>query len=311
MSHEDDAGRPPPVEPADDAKTARRRVLRRNFAERFRLQQARVREWICFQEIAVAFAEFYARGSVPNEEERTRNYDRLVRDLLDGDFEEHGRSMVRYLNSWSERSHMTREWLGNVIEEYAKEQEAWLKIWGDSGRLPPNTVRSRFLDHCWIPRRMYDRWRVKHSLPTLPRFTPTEPDRRPITDPVVQPAPVRPVVQAEPVPPDAQPEEVQDPSKAAPSTTAGKRAGRRGPKPGRVDRYGADDRALFPTIIEMISTGGSVRAAALQLAEQGKITGHGSKESRAKRLERKFLRHRSHEEKAATEARKLDPTKSH
>jgi hypothetical protein len=76
--------------------------------------------------------------------------------------------------------------------------------------------------------------------------------------------------------------------------------GRRGPKPGTVSRYGEADRALFAEMDKLIPQAGSARAAALQLAWDGKISGDGTEESGAKRLERKYLQHK-----------KLAPTKSH
>jgi hypothetical protein len=36
-------------------------------------------------------------------------------------------------------------------------------------------VRSEYLDHCWIPRRLFNRWLAKHELPLSPvRFEPQE-----------------------------------------------------------------------------------------------------------------------------------------
>ncbi|HKD27372.1 MAG TPA: hypothetical protein VKC66_15915 [Xanthobacteraceae bacterium] len=58
----------------------------------------------------------------------------------------------------------------------------------------------------------------------------------------------------------------------------------RGPEQGTVNRYGEDDRALFPAMDQLIPQVGSAWAAALQLATGGKIRGTGSVESKAKRL---------------------------
>jgi hypothetical protein len=122
-----------------------------------------------------------------------------------------------------------------------------------------------------IRRADFERWRVRYERSTSPaRFEPT----------------------------------VSRSSAAAPAVL--KKPGRRGPEPGRVDRYGKVDRALFKAIDELISTGqvGSVRAAALRLAEQGKISGEGTVENRAKRVERKYFKHRN-------SIPKLDPIRSH
>ncbi len=67
---------------------------------------------------------------------------------------------------------------------------------------------------------------------------------------------------------------------------------RRGPEPGTVDRYGAKDRALFPELKALLADGLSVTAAALRLAEEGKIAGVGASGSKAKRLADRYRRER-------------------
>jgi hypothetical protein len=135
---------------------------------------------------------------------------------------------------------------------------------------PIETVRSAYLGRCWIPRYMFNRWLARHELPLSPaRFLPAEPD-----------------------------------SSATSPATPRKQASRpRGPQPGTVSRYDKDDRALFPAMDELIPQAGSARAAALLLARDGKITGTGTEESLAKRLERKYLQHKN--------SLLLAPTKSH
>jgi hypothetical protein len=65
--------------------------------------------------------------------------------------------------------------------------------------------------------------------------------------------------------------------------------GRRGPKPGTVDRYGEADRALFPELAEIIRANNlSPTAAAVRLAECGKVLGAGTPLSRAKRLVKRY-----------------------
>jgi len=63
---------------------------------------------------------------------------------------------------------------------------------------------------------------------------------------------------------------------------------RPGPTPGALRRYEAADRALFPEIRRLTRNGMSTFAAALKLARGAikgkKVGGHGSEESRAKRL---------------------------
>jgi hypothetical protein len=80
----------------------------------------------------------------------------LVQDLLDGDFEEGGRSKVLYLHPYTKMDCLTRQMLLDVLE---LEQ----------------SVRSEYLDHCWLPRLLFDRWLAKHELPASPpRFLPRD-----------------------------------------------------------------------------------------------------------------------------------------
>ena len=65
--------------------------------------------------------------------------------------------------------------------------------------------------------------------------------------------------------------------------------GRRGPKPGTVDRLGEPDRALFPNIKRIMKKGPtSCHAACIELAEAGKVKGTGTLLNRAKRLAQRF-----------------------
>jgi hypothetical protein len=101
---------------------------------RFAEDQRRKREWINFAEIADWCSE--VDGSVvPNESARASAYEKLQRDLLEGDFEENGRSRVLYLHPWTVKAKVTRQWMENMIETH-----------------PPATIRSKYLDHCWLPR---------------------------------------------------------------------------------------------------------------------------------------------------------------
>jgi hypothetical protein len=64
----------------------------------------------------------------------------------------------------------------------------------------------------------------------------------------------------------------------------------RGPRRGTLNRYGESDRALFNEIEKIMHTEQkSANAAALRLARDGKISGHGSQESLAKRLAGRFM----------------------
>jgi hypothetical protein len=65
---------------------------------------------------------------------------------------------------------------------------------------------------------------------------------------------------------------------------------RKGPAPGTVDRYGASDRALYPKLKRLMRKQSmSATAAARQLADDGKVAGVGSPESRARRLATRYL----------------------
>jgi hypothetical protein len=207
---------------------------------RFISRQRRGRQWISFREIVEWLSEIDGRG-VPNETARDNAYNMLQRDLLAGDFEEHGRSMVLYLHPVTPIGRMTRDRLQDALDTF-----------------PINTVRAAYLGRCWMSRRMFDRWLAKHQLPASPsRFLPTEPEA------------------------------------GSPQTPSQQANRRRGPKPGTVARYDEADRALFGEVSALIPQVGSAHAAALQLARDGKLKGNGTEESRAKRLERKYLKYKN------------------
>jgi hypothetical protein len=117
---------------------------------RFIQRQRRKREWISFREIAEWLSEINGRG-VPNETARDNAYNMLQHDLLAGQFEEAGRSMVLYLHPATPMGRMTPERL-----------QSWLDTF------PVERVRSAYLGRCWIPRRMFDRWLAFHEHPPSP-----------------------------------------------------------------------------------------------------------------------------------------------
>jgi hypothetical protein len=64
---------------------------------------------------------------------------------------------------------------------------------------------------------------------------------------------------------------------------------RKGPEPGALDRYGNYDRALYPELERLISKERmSLTAAARQLANEGRVSGIGTGESRARRLAKRY-----------------------
>jgi hypothetical protein len=119
---------------------------------RFAQTQLRKREWLNFEEIAVLCSELNGSG-VPDEAARENAYRNLELGLLNGDFEENGRSRVLYLHPSTVKTRMTREWYRDVVE---------YNYDGCQGR-------SQFLPWCWISRSMYERFAAEHYLPIAPQ----------------------------------------------------------------------------------------------------------------------------------------------
>ena len=124
----------------------------------------------------------------------------------------------------------------------------------------PESLRSQYLDHCWIPRSLFQRWQATHNLPVEPpRFEP-----------------------------------MQGGSRAPRPKAKGELPSRRGPAPGTVDRYREVDQVLYPELERiMLNYHKSTYAAAFELAEANKVQGSGTADSRAKRLAQRFKRDRS------------------
>jgi hypothetical protein len=119
--------------------------------ERFTEAQLGARKWINFAEIA-EWCSKEDQSIVANMEKSATAYDTLARDLLTGMFEENGRSRVLYLHPATAKARMTREWLRDAIDNNYD---------GDHGR-------TQYLAHCWIPRRLFERWLTKHRLAESP-----------------------------------------------------------------------------------------------------------------------------------------------
>jgi hypothetical protein len=215
--------------------------------ERFTEIQRSTREWINFAEIAKWCAD-ESGGVVPNEEFRAAAYQKFQHDLLEGDFEEDGRSKVLYLHPYTSKARMTRGWLTHLTEVYDR-----------------TTINSEYLAHCWIPREFFGRWLAKHRMQASPpRFEPKWPT-----------PPATTVTQASKV---VAPPVGHGAGDAAPK-------GPFGPEPGKLRRYGPADRALFPELERIMAEKKMSRsAAALDLALADRIDGVGTPQSRAKRL---------------------------
>jgi hypothetical protein len=133
-------------------------IRRRRTAgiERFTKIQRDKREWINFGEIAEYCSE--ESGVVPNEVARETAFEKLLADLLEGDFEKSGVSQIMYLHPYTSKTRMTREWLIGLLE-FKNADRA--------------TIISQYLAHCWMPRVLLERWLAKHRMEPGPqRFEP-------------------------------------------------------------------------------------------------------------------------------------------
>ena len=205
-----------------------------------------------FAEIAEYCSE--ESGIVSNEVARETAYEKLLADLLDGDFEENGVSQIMYLHPYTSKTRMTREWMADLL------------AFKDADRA---AIISQYLAPCWMPRAFSERWFAKHRMePRPPRFGPKRQTPSAITRPSV--TKVGSTI--------AQPAIVHIVSGA-------RRQRRFGPEPGTLRRYEDADRALFSDLERiMVEKQKSPSAAALELAQAGQVKGFGTPESRAKRL---------------------------
>ena len=151
----------PDCEPPADARERRRRRARAARIRRFTERQRQTREWINFAEIA-EWCSKEIQSIVPSEEKRAAAFDCLASDLLAGEFEENGRSQVRYLHPITSKEWMTRKSLQDAIENNYDNHHG----------------RSQYLPYCWIPRRLFERWLANHRLEQSPaRFQARGPER--------------------------------------------------------------------------------------------------------------------------------------
>ena len=149
-------GKHPETEGVTSEKRRRSLAWRQGRIERFTRTQRQQRAWINFAEISEWCAEL-GGAVVPNEAARASAYEKLQRDLLEGEFEENGRTRVLYLHPRTVKAKMTGSWMHDMIDTF-----------------PPATIRSEYLDHCWLPRNLFQRWLAKHHLPASPpRFEAT------------------------------------------------------------------------------------------------------------------------------------------
>jgi len=133
-----------------DQRTRQWRTARiKRFEERQRISRkcinlGEIAEW-CSEENSIE----------PNEDKRAWAFEKLADDLLDGEFEEGGRSRVHFLHLHTGKR-VTSEWFRDVIKH---------NMDGRCGRF--------ILAHSWFPRRLFDRWLARHRQPeSPPRFEP-------------------------------------------------------------------------------------------------------------------------------------------
>src|SRR5262245_10437589 len=149
------------VERLEDSTKERVRLYsirrwRTSRIERFTKIQRDKREMINFAEIAEHCSE--ESGIVPNEVAQETAYEKLLADLLEGDFEKNGVSQIMYLHPYTSKTRMTREWLIGLLG------------FKDADRA---TIISQYLAHCWMARVFLERWLAKHRMEPRPqRFEP-------------------------------------------------------------------------------------------------------------------------------------------
>jgi hypothetical protein len=143
---------------------------RHNRMARFAAHQQRVREWICFREIADWVSELGIRWEeAPYEAPYTRALHLLLDDILGCKFRENGREQVLYLDpdSGSTKARMKRQLVAAILSD------------------PRADVIFDVMEDCWIPRRMFAQWCARHGLPRSPvQFEPIGPSRVDIAEPV-------------------------------------------------------------------------------------------------------------------------------
>jgi hypothetical protein len=129
--------------------------------KRFEDNQRSKHEWIKVAEIADWYSDLGGPVSPKKAAAlREQAYKMLEHDLLAGNFEEGGRSSVRFVFpgvSWT-HGKMTRKWLRDAIDNDLDDRR---------GR--------SYLENCWLPRKLFQRWCGWHHLPkSPPRFEPQE-----------------------------------------------------------------------------------------------------------------------------------------
>jgi hypothetical protein len=126
-------------------RVERTRQRRKARIKRFEEWQREVRRWINFADIA---------GHYTEEGQSILSIDLLARALIADEFEENGRSLVLFLHPTLPPTRLTPEWIEQLKGVLDKD-------WGRS-----------YLEYCWIPRRLFERWRDQNRLLSSPYFEP-------------------------------------------------------------------------------------------------------------------------------------------
>jgi hypothetical protein len=141
---------------------------RQTHIERFAGNQLLKHDWINFAEIAEWFTDL-AGPQHPSENARLEAYRRLQQDMLDGDFEQDGRSAVHLLHPRMTRR-MQPDFFRSMLETQGEAK-----------------IQSEVLPYCWVPRSLVYLWCAKHHLPASPpRFEPKHRNASPPTTAIYQ-----------------------------------------------------------------------------------------------------------------------------
>ena len=164
---------PPNIQDQEKAELAGQQRLQRAeekdqrqaAVERFAEEQRRRQEWISF----AAIGDWFARQDnavVPNEAARSGAYELLRDAVLSGEFEEDGKSQVRFLHPRHETGELSRQRTAERETEKAVSLPDALEIFSF------DDVIAHYLAYCWIPRRLLHRWLTKYGLSAPIRFDP-------------------------------------------------------------------------------------------------------------------------------------------
>src|ERR1700730_7694335 len=88
---------------------------RNSQIERFAQRQLHTRKWINFADVA-DFCAREAGSIIPDEGKRAAAFQAILKDIMNKEFEENGRSQVLFLNCLRKKTRVTRQDLMDIIE---------------------------------------------------------------------------------------------------------------------------------------------------------------------------------------------------